>query len=164
MGGRMPHRRISLAALILLAASIAGFWLVELSTIARIGAIVLLIFVALYTFALDRADVAASCAIFFTVFSVNQYLLDRILPIWLGVIAGVLGILIVWYLLFGSQGWIFAIAASLLAIELLLAFQFSNLNLRFQSFLSVAPFMILCQHYYFQRYGNFAETDDDTVL
>jgi hypothetical protein len=155
------QRRISIASLILLAASIVGFWYVELSTIARIGALALFIFVALYAIVYHRSDVAASCGLFFTIFSVNQYLFDHILPVWLSVIAGVLGMAILWYLLFGSQGWIFAVTASLLAIELLLAFQFSNLDLRFQSFLTVAPFMAICQHYYAQRYGIFPRLDED---
>lgn len=149
----MLQRRISLAAIVLLLFSIAGFYFVELTTPARIGAIALFIMVGSYTWLYNRADVAASCAVFFTIFSINRYLFDTILPIWLSVVAGALAIFIIWYLLFGREGWIFAVTATLLVVELLLALQFINLEPRFQSFLTVMPFMVICQYYYFDHYG-----------
>lgn len=156
----MLQRRISLAAIILLLFSIAGFYLVELTTPARIGAIALFLLVASYTWLYNRADVAASCAVFFTIFSINRYLFDTILPVWLSVVAGALAIFIIWYLLFGKEGWIFAITATLLVVELLLALQFINLEPRFQSFLTVIPFMAICQYYYFDHYGAPPAFDD----
>lgn len=149
----MLHRPTSLISLIFLVLGVVGFWQIEQTTAARIGVLALTILVSIYVVLYRRPDVAASVSIFFILFDVMKYLFDNILPIWPSLVLAVFCILMLWYLLFNREGWLFAITACILVAELILAMQFINLEHKVQALMTALPFIFICQYFYFAHYG-----------
>lgn len=146
----MPLTRASsLVTFLLLASAIGSFWFLETTTPARIGSLAFLVLVSLYALSNHRPDVLGGSAFFFGVLDINQYLFNAILPIWLGAIAVTSLALVIWNILFGKEGWFLASAAILLVVELILALQYVNIELNLQSLLTILPFVIACQYFYF---------------
>jgi hypothetical protein len=146
----LRSRLINIALNLIFAASVAGFWLVEQTTPARIGSLAFFLLVSLYAYLNSRYDVLGSCTLFFGLLDITQYLTYMILPLSLGLVASVALFMAVWALLFGKSGWYLAIASALIATEIALSAQYINIELKLQVFLIMSPFIIACQYYYFQ--------------
>ena len=134
---------------VILGISVIFFWLLERTTPARIGCIVFVILVSIYSFLNKRPDVLLTCALFFSLFDINRYLFDQILPAWIGSAVITVLFLILWFILFGSNGFILAIAIALIGVELHIVLQYIHIEEKIQSLLTILPFAIGCQYYYF---------------
>lgn len=148
---QLHARRVSVIGLFFLILSIVSFWYVESTTPARIGSLVFLLLVGTYSLYTNRPDVTASSAVFFSVFTVNQFLFDRVLPIWIGLIGTVFLILILWLSLFGKERPYFLLLICLLVAELILTVHFINLEPKFQALVVSLPFLFICQYRFFYQ-------------
>ena len=88
-------------------------------------------------------------AFFFGLLDITQYLNYLVLPMWLGLVMGVILIIFVWSVLFGREGWYLSLASSLVATEIALALQYVNIEPKLQVLLIATPFIVACQYYFF---------------
>lgn len=139
---------------LLLASAVGLFWLVEPASVPRLASLAFLVLVGLYALATERNDVLIATATFFFLADISQYLFDQVLPIWIGLLAVAFVLLGGWALMFGRDGWVLALTGTLAVCELLLISQFINASLLVQSLLSVSPYILISQRYYFQRTGH----------
>jgi hypothetical protein len=149
----MFHPRIN--TLIILGLSLfalVGFWLLDHTTPARLGSGLFFLLVACYALYSSRADILAVCTMFFGVYDIYRYLLTESFPFWLTLIAIPLLIFLIWLILFETKGWFLSVLSALLSVELMLAMQYINLDIKMQAFITVIPFVFLCQYLYFRVY------------
>lgn len=128
------------------------FWWLQPTTPERIGSLIFVVMISIYSVAVHRDDVLAASITFFTVIDVNHIIFDRALPIWIAALTTILVIYLLWLLLFGRSGWFLAIASGLAVAEMTLAVQYTNLNPNLQALLTVAPAALIIQHYFFKQH------------
>jgi hypothetical protein len=132
--------------------ALAGFWLLDTTTPARLGSIIFFILLSAYALYTVRPDILAVSTMFFGVYDIYRYLLTESFPFWLTLITVPLLIFLIWLILFEGKGWFLSVLAALLSIELMLAMQYINLDIKLQAFITVVPFVFLCQYLYFRIY------------
>jgi len=142
-------RFIPYLALVCLALTISGFWLLEPTTPARIGALSFLVLVGIYGIFIHRVDVLVSSSYFFGLFDTYDYLFKQVLPIWIGIVLAVIMIFLLWFIVFGRRGLAVVIILCLLTTELLLAIQYVNLEAKTLILFTILPFVLAIQYYYF---------------
>lgn len=148
----MRVTKTNLLLLLLLMAAIGGFWWLQPTSPERLSSLAFFILVALYALLAHRSDVLSAGICFFVIADTNRYLAYGTLPIGTMALVFSSSTALIWLVLFGRRGWFLAIAAALAVIEAGFALQYINLDANTQALLIASPFILVCQHYYFQRY------------
>lgn len=137
----------SIALLVLLAAAVAAYWLLQKTTPERIGSLVFFILVGAYAITMRRNDVIGAAIVFFMVLNSNFIMFDHYFPYWVGILMALAGAFAVWVIIFKRSGWLLAVAGAIALVELSLAIQYSNLTFPAQAFLVASPFILLLQRH-----------------
>ncbi len=137
--------RINLIMAGLFVLSIMSFVLIEKATAYRVSSLVYLVLVGAYGIFLRRNDVFAASTLFFSLYSVNQYLFVELLPAWISIASASLLVLILWWIAYRNEGWPVAIAISILVCELSIVSQYTVLDNRWQAYIVTLPFLLAFQ-------------------